>query len=228
MPVESKKQKAERMRRVIKLLRRYYPNAHCALDHKSPEQLLIATILSAQCTDERVNKVTPQLFEKYPDMAALARTPQESLEEVIRSTGFFRNKAKNLIAMAKELVQKHGGRVPRDMAAVNALAGVGRKTANVVLGNSFAMATGIVVDTHVTRLSFRLGFSRAKSAEGIEKELQALVPEADWIQFSHWLIEHGRTICKARKPDCDHCFLYDECPKNGVTVIKRLRENRSQ
>lgn len=228
MPVESKTAKAARALRVIKLLRRYYPDAHCALHHDNAEQLIVATVLSAQCTDERVNKVTPALFKKYPDMTALAKADQADLEEVIRSTGFFRNKAKNLIAMAKELVEKYGGKVPRDMASVNALAGVGRKTANVVLGNSFGMTTGIVVDTHVTRLSFRLGLSRAKSAEAIERDLQALVPESDWILFSHWLIDHGRKVCKARSPDCERCFLFDECPKNGVTVVKRMRENRAK
>ena len=228
MPVESKAARAARMKRVIQLLRKYYPDAQCALHHEDPEQLLIATVLSAQCTDERVNRVTPILFKKYPDMASLAKADQKSVEEVIRSTGFFRNKAKSLRGLAAELVAHHGGKVPRDMAAVNALPGVGRKTANVVMGNSFGLATGIVVDTHVARLSFRLGFTKAKEPVAIERDLQALVPQSDWIQFSHWLIHHGRRVCKARRPDCDRCFLQDDCPKNGVTAPKRLRENHRQ
>lgn len=226
MPAESKSALKLRTLRIIALLKRYYPNAECALHHKSPEQLLIATVLSAQCTDERVNKVTPELFRRFPNMAALAKAKQNEVEDLVRSTGFFRNKAKNLRALAADLVLNFGGKVPREMKALNALPGVGRKTANVVLGNSFGLATGVVVDTHVTRLSFRLGLTKAKGPEAIERDLMPLIPENDWIQFSHWLIHHGRTICKARTPACEVCFLADDCPKNGVTVRTPLRENQ--
>lgn len=209
MGTQSKIQKTSEY---IKLLKKYYPNAHCALEHKTPEQLLIATILSAQCTDERVNQVTRHLFKKYPTIEMLAQSNLAELEGDIRSTGFYKNKAKNLKSMAQILVEKYQGRVPKDMESLVALPGVGRKTANVVLGNCFNMATGIVVDTHVTRLSNRLGLTRKNDPKKIEDDLVRLVPQKHWIIFSHWLIAHGREVCKARKPNCGHCFLQELCP----------------
>jgi endonuclease-3 len=178
--------------------------------------LLVATILSAQCTDLRVNLVTPALFTRYPDAAALASATLEDVETIIRSTGFFRAKAKNLVAMATQLVNQHGGEVPADLDALTKLPGVGRKTANVVMGNAFQIASGIVVDTHVKRLAFRLGLTRSTDPETIEQELGALIPRSEWINFSHRLIEHGRKVCDARKPACHVCTLRDVCPKLGV------------
>jgi len=169
--------------------------------------------LSAQCTDERVNKVTPALFKKFPTMQKMAKADVKEIETLIHSTGFFRNKAKNLKALATELSTNHQGKVPPDLDILVNLPGVGRKTANVVLGNSFGMATGVVVDTHVQRLSTRLGFTKKLAPVPIERDLMDLVPKPDWVQFSHWLITHGRLVCKARKPMCDKCFLTDECPK---------------
>jgi endonuclease-3 len=200
----------------IKLLKRYYPDAHCALDFKTPFQLLVATILSAQCTDERVNMVTPALFKKYPTPKEMAKADVEDLEQLIRSTGFYKNKASNLKACATKLMEKHGGQVPQDLESLVELAGVGRKTANVVLGNAFGITSGIVVDTHVSRLSFRLGWVKTDNPVLIERELCKYVPEKDWIMLSHWLISHGRAICKARKPACSHCFLEETCPQRGV------------
>lgn len=200
----------------IGLLKRYYPDAHCALDYTNPFELLVATVLSAQCTDERVNMVTPQLFKKYPNPKAMAKAPVESIEEIIHSTGFYKNKAKNLKSCAADLVEKHQGQVPEDLEALVQLAGVGRKTANVVLGNAFGIPSGIVVDTHVTRLSNRLGWVKTDNAVMIERQLSKLVPQEDWIMLSHWLISHGRAVCKARKPACSHCFLEETCPKKGV------------
>ncbi|MGE0763975.1 MAG: endonuclease III [Bdellovibrionales bacterium] len=214
MARESKSAKELRTRRVLRLLKRHYPDAHCALNHQTPEQLLVATVLSAQCTDERVNMVTPALFGRFPDMKSLSAAKVEDIEELIRSTGFFRNKAKNLKGLATELCEKHQGQVPADLDVLVNLPGVGRKTANVVLGNSFGLATGVVVDTHVQRLSTRLGLTTAKQPVPIERDLMALVPKVDWVQFSHWLITHGRQVCKARKPMCDKCFLADDCPQN--------------
>jgi endonuclease-3 len=204
------------LEQTISLLKRYYPDAHCALNHRNPFELLVATVLSAQCTDERVNMVTPALFAKYPTPETMAKAPIASLESLIRSTGFFKNKAKNLKSAATDLVKKHGGEIPQDLEALVELAGVGRKTANVVLGNAFDIPSGIVVDTHVTRLSNRLGWVKTENAVQIEKILCKVVPEEDWILLSHLLISHGRAICKARKPDCAHCFLETTCPKRGV------------
>lgn len=200
----------------IRLLKRYYPDAHCALNYTNPFELLVATILSAQCTDERVNMVTPPLFKKYPTPKSMSKALVEDIEELIRSTGFFKNKAKNLKACAQALVEKHSGEVPQDLESLVALAGVGRKTANVVLGNAYDIPSGIVVDTHVTRLSNRLGWVKTDNAVIIERDLIKLVPENDWIMLSHYLISHGRAVCKARKPDCSHCFLEETCPKKGV------------
>ena len=193
-------------------LQRAYPDAHCALDHHNAFELLVATILSAQCTDKRVNMVTPTLFAKYPDAASLAAARQEDVEEVIRSTGFFRSKATNLIAMSNALIDRHGGDVPREMEALVKLPGVGRKTANVILGNAFDLNEGIVVDTHVARLSNRLGFVAQDDPVKIEAALMPLFPRHDWTMLSHLLIEHGRQICDARKPRCDACPVRDLCP----------------
>ncbi len=191
-----------------------YPDAHCALDFKNPYQLLVATILSAQCTDKRVNMVTPALFKKYPTPRALAKARQEDVETLIKSTGFFRNKARNLIGMAGAVVDEYRGTIPDTMDALTHLPGVGRKTANVILGNAFDKNEGIVVDTHVTRLAERLGLSRAKTAEKIEEELMPLFPRAQWAMLSHLLIEHGRRICDARRPKCGDCVLSDICPSS--------------
>jgi endonuclease-3 len=189
-----------------------YPDAHCALDFTNAFELLCATILSAQCTDKRVNLVTPSLFTRYPDAPALAAARPEELEELIRTTGFFRSKAKSLIGMATALVERHGGAVPADMDALTALPGVGRKTANVILGNAFGRNDGIVVDTHVTRLSNRLALTSESDAVKIEQALIPLFPQERWTMLSHLLIEHGRQVCDARKPRCGECVLSDVCP----------------
>jgi endonuclease-3 len=189
-----------------------YPDAHCALDFTNAFELLCATILSAQCTDKRVNLVTPALFARYPDAAALAAARPEDVEELIRSTGFFRSKAKSLIGMAQGLVEKHDGEVPADMASLVVLPGVGRKTANVILGNAFGRNDGIVVDTHVTRLSNRLGLTTESDAVKIEQALLPLFPTERWTMLSHLLIDHGRQVCDARKPRCGECLLADVCP----------------
>ena len=189
-----------------------YPGAHCALDFTNAFQLLCATILSAQCTDKRVNLVTPMLFARYPDAAALASARPEDVEEIIRSSGFFRSKTKSLIGMATGLVERHGGEVPADMDALTALPGVGRKTANVILGNAFHIDEGIVVDTHVTRLSNRLGLASGTDAVKIERALIPLFPREHWTMLSHLLIEHGRQVCVAPRPRCGECVLSDVCP----------------
>jgi endonuclease-3 len=189
-----------------------YPNAHCELEHETPLQLLVATILSAQCTDKRVNMVTPALFAKYPTAQALAAAPLADVEALVKTTGFFRNKAKNIVAMAQALVADHGGGVPRTMDELTRLPGVGRKTANVVLGNAFGENEGIVVDTHVARLSARLGLTTETDAVKIEQALMPLVPREEWTMLSHLFIAHGRTICDARKPKCGACGLSDVCP----------------
>jgi endonuclease-3 len=201
---------------VLKLLQRYYPDAHCALNHRNAFELLIATILSAQCTDERVNIVTKELFAKYPSPEKMAKAAIEDLEHLIRSAGFYKNKAKNIKACSQSLVEKYKGQVPETMEELVGLAGVGRKTANVVLGNAFAVASGIVVDTHVARLSYRLGWVESENAAIIEKRLCEFVPKNHWIQLSHELIFHGRQICKARKPQCERCFLCEHCPKKDI------------
>jgi endonuclease III len=201
---------------LLKRLLEQYPDAHCALDFTTPYELLCATILSAQCTDKRVNLVTPALFARYPNAAALATARQEDVEELIRSTGFFRSKAKSLIGMASGLVERHGGEVPAEMASLVVLPGVGRKTANVILGNAFGMNEGIVVDTHVTRLSNRLGLTSESDAVKIEQALIPLFPREQWTMLSHLLIEHGRQVCVARKPRCQECILADLCPSSLV------------
>ena len=189
-----------------------YPDAHCALDFTNAFELLCATILSAQCTDKRVNMVTPALFTRYPNARALADAQQSDVEEIIKSTGFFRNKAKSLIGMASALVERHGGEVPADMDALVKLPGVGRKTANVILGNAFGRNDGIVVDTHVTRLSNRLALAKGIDAVKIEQALIPLFPQQQWTMISHLLIEHGRQVCAARLPRCGSCILADVCP----------------
>jgi endonuclease-3 len=205
----------ERLNKIIEGLRNTYPDAHCELDFQSPFQLIIATILSAQCTDKRVNIVTRDLFKKYRSPADLAKANPEELEQEIKSTGFYRNKAKNIRAMAKDLVEKYGGKVPDSMADLTGLAGVGRKTANVVLGNAFGINEGIVVDTHVMRLTKRLKLSSHGEPEKIEQDLMKLVPQLRWTDFSHWLIWHGRRRCYARNPDCAGCEIGAFCPSQG-------------
>ena len=200
------------MRAILRTLDGLYPAADCELDRKNPFELLCATILSAQCTDERVNQVTPSLFARFPTPAALAKAPQPVLEGVIRSTGCFRNKAKNLIGAAHLLDERWGGQVPRSMEELLELPGVARKTANVVLGTAYGIAAGVVVDTHVMRLAQRLGLARATAPEQIERELIAILPRERWILFSHQLIWHGRRICKARSPGCNTCPLVPHCP----------------
>ncbi len=200
---------------LARLLERY-PDADCALDFRNPYELLCATILSAQCTDKRVNMVTPALFARYPDAAALAAARQEDVEELIRTTGFFRNKAKSLIGMATALAEQHGGEVPAAMESLVLLPGVGRKTANVILGNVFGKEEGIVVDTHVTRLSNRLGLTTHSDAVKIEQALIPLFPREQWTKVSHLLIDHGRQVCDAKKPRCGDCILADLCPSSLV------------
>ena len=203
-------------RNVVKRLKKAYPGATCALDHQTPYQLLVATVLSAQCTDVRVNMVTPSLFAKYPTAEGLAQAEQADVEAIIRSTGFFRNKAKNLIGMAGALMDRHHGEVPADMEQLRLLPGVGRKTANVVLGNAFGMNEGVTVDTHVARLSKLLGLTRHTDPIKIETDLMALVPRKDWTILSHLLIWHGRQVCIARRPKCGICVLASLCPAAKV------------
>jgi endonuclease III len=202
--------------RVAERLRRLYPDAHCSLDHRRPLELLIATILSAQCTDERVNIVTKTLFRKYRTAADYARASLAELEQDIRSTGFYRNKAKNIQAACRKLVEEHGGEVPQDLDQLVALPGVGRKTANVVLGSWFDIASGVVVDTHVGRLSQRLGLTEARDPVQIERDLMEQLPKKEWVAFSHRLIQHGRQVCTARRPRCSECSLEPICPRIGV------------
>jgi endonuclease-3 len=217
MPRESQADKFERTQKILSALKRVYPDAHCELNFSNPLQLLVATILSAQCTDKRVNLVTAELFKKYRSAKGFADAPLAEIEEAIKSTGFFRNKAKIIKACCTALVEKFGGEVPRMMDELHALAGVGRKTANVVLGNAFGINVGVVVDTHITRLANRLGLTNEKDAVKIERELMPLVPQKDWTLFSHWLIWHGRRRCDARKPDCANCEIKKLCPQTGVT-----------
>jgi endonuclease III len=216
MPRETIEAKAARAKKIIAGLKCTYPDAHCELNFASPLQLLIATILSAQCTDKRVNIVTAELFQLYRSAADFANADLTELEQAVKTTGFFRNKAKNIQACCRALVEKHGGEVPRTMEELFALDGVGRKTANVVLGNAFGIHVGVVVDTHVTRLANRLGLTKQTDAVKIEQELMALLPRAQWTLFSHWLIWHGRRRCGARKPDCAGCEIANLCPRIGV------------
>jgi endonuclease-3 len=208
--------RAAQAREVYARLLRTYPDARCALDHQSPLQLLVATILSAQCTDKRVNMVTPTLFTRYPSARALAEARLEDVEEIIKSTGFFRSKARSVVGMANAVVDAHGGEVPAEMDALVTLPGVGRKTANVVLGNAFARNEGIVVDTHVARVSARLGLTGETDPVKIEQDLMPLFPREQWTMLAHLLIEHGRQICIARTPRCEICPLNDICPSSRV------------
>lgn len=194
-----------------------YGDAGCSLGHASSLELLVATILSAQCTDARVNLVTPEVFRRFPDAAALAKAPRGSLEKVIRTTGFFNSKAKAIRGAARAIVERHGGEVPRTMDALLALPGVGRKTANVILGTAFAAPGGVVVDTHVGRLARRLGWSKQADPAKVERDLNAAIPPERWVWLGHALILHGRRVCSARKPRCAECTLADLCPKTGVT-----------
>ena len=207
----------ERVAAVLGILSRLYPDARCALDHRNALELLVATILSAQCTDERVNQVTPALFARYPDAPAFAGAETAELESMIRSTGFFRNKARAIRECCADIVKRFGGQVPRTLEELTTLRGVGRKTANVVLGNAYGVP-GLVVDTHVTRLSNRLGLTREKDAVKIEFALMPLISRDLWTLFSHWLILHGRRVCIARKPRCSMCPLRPHCPQHGVTT----------
>lgn len=192
-----------------------HPDAHCELNYDTPFQLAVATILSAQCTDVRVNKVTPGLFAAYPDAAAMAGADIHHVEDLIRSTGFFRNKAKNIVAMANTVMEEYGGEMPRTLDELVALPGVGRKTANVILGNAFGVP-GLTVDTHVLRLMRRLGITTSTNAVTVEKQVMPLLDPAEWTMFSHRLIFHGRRVCTARSPHCEECVLADICPKVGV------------
>ena len=213
---ESRAALQARLLDIIARLKRLYPDAHCELNYGNAFELLAATILSAQCTDVRVNMVTPELFRRWPDADTLAQANSSEVEDVIRSTGFFRNKAKSLIGMAQAVVANHDGRIPRTMAELRPLPGVGRKTANVILGNAFDTSEGVTVDTHVLRLSALLRISRATDPEKLEQELMHLVPRDDWAVVSHLLIWHGRRICIANRPKCEACVLNDICPSAGI------------
>lgn len=216
MPRESVDAIKVRVAKIISGLQHAYPQAHCELNHSNPLELLIATILSAQCTDKRVNIVTPQLFKKYRTAQDFANARLPELEQEIKTTGFYRNKAKSIAKACRNIVEKHGGKVPNTMEELIALGGVGRKTANVVLGNAFNINTGVVVDTHVARLSQRLGLTKEKDPVKIELALMNLVPQEQWTLFSHWLIWHGRRRCYARGPDCPNCEIKSLCPRIGV------------
>jgi len=213
---EGKRARCQRAARVYDLLAREYPDARTALEHANPFELAVATILSAQCTDERVNMVTPVLFRRFPEAHALASASQEELEEIIHSTGFFRSKARSLVGMARAVMDEHGGELPRSMAELTKLPGVGRKTANVILGNAFGLDEGVVVDTHVKRLSRRLGLSEAAMPEKIEVDLMELFPRERWTPLSHLLIFHGRKVCVARKPRCRECVVAAFCPSASL------------
>lgn len=217
MARESATAKAERLSAIVTALERAYPDAHCELNHSNPLELLVATILSAQCTDVRVNQVTAELFRRYRTAASFAEAATSELEAAVKPTGFFRNKTRSIQRCCHQLLEHHSGQVPDTMEALVALEGVGRKTANVVLGNAFGRNEGIVVDTHVARLSRRLGLTRETQPEKIEQALMRLVPRAQWTMFSHWLIWHGRRRCSARKPDCAGCEIAALCPRVGLT-----------
>ncbi len=216
MPRESFEAKKSRLTEILRRLQLAYPDAHCELNYRNPLELLIATILSAQCSDKQVNIVTKRLFEKYRSAADYAAAELPGLEEDLRAIGLFRNKAKSIKACCQKLVERHEGEVPRTMEDLIELNGVGRKTANVILGNAFNVSSGIVVDTHVARLSQRLGLTKQTNPEKIEADLQRLVPREQWTLFSHWLIWHGRRRCYARNPDCPQCEVRELCPSRGL------------
>jgi endonuclease III len=219
MARESNPELQARTKKIIAALKKTYPDAHCELNYSNPLELLIATILSAQCTDKRVNIVTAELFKKYRTAKDYADADIGELEQAVRTTGFYKNKARNIKAACRDIVEKYGGKVPRTMEELIQLGGVGRKTANVVLGNAFDINVGVVVDTHVARLSGRLGLTREKTPEKIEQALMKLVPQADWTLFSHLLIWHGRRRCFARSPDCPHCEILSLCPRVGLPKL---------
>ena len=216
MARESSQAKLTRVEKIIAGLKRTYPQAHCELNYSNPLELLIATVLSAQCTDKRVNQVTAELFRKYRTAADYANANTTALEQDVKTTGFFRNKTKSIQACCRKLVEQYGGKVPQTMEELVQLGGVGRKTANVVLGNAFGINEGIAVDTHVARLSHRLGLTKQKDPEKIERGLVKLVPRPQWTMFSHWLIWHGRRRCYARNPDCLNCEIKALCPRVGL------------
>jgi endonuclease-3 len=218
----------ERVQSIIHKLEEAYPNARCELEFKTPFQLLVATILSAQCTDKRVNIVTRGLFQKYPTPKEFAEAGQTELENEIKTTGFYRNKTRNLRAMARDLLELYGGEVPRSMSKLVGLPGVGRKTANVVLGNAFSLEEGIVVDTHVTRVAHRLKLTTKRDAEKIEADLMRLIPRSQWTNFSHLLIWHGRRRCFARNPDCPNCEVAEVCPSFGRFARTGAANRRSE
>ncbi|HWN99869.1 MAG TPA: endonuclease III [Blastocatellia bacterium] len=211
----------QRTRKIISKLKKAYPNAQCSLNHSNAFELLIATILSAQCTDDRVNIVTADLFRKYRSCEDYVSVPPEELEQDIHSTGFFRNKTKSIQGACRKMIEEHGGQVPGDVEKLLALPGVARKTANVVLGNAFGIASGVVVDTHVSRISQLLGLTKETHPEKIERDLMELVPKKDWIVFSHLLIYHGRQVCKARRPECERCVIESLCPSS---LLRRRNE----
>ena len=220
---ESQKERKRRAGLIVRKLGKAFPQAGTALGHRTPVQLLVATILSAQCTDERVNKVTPSLFARFPEASDLAGADRGEIEGLIRSTGFFRNKAKSIQGACQKIVQDFGGRVPQNMEELLTLPGVARKTANVVLGNGFGKAAGVVVDTHVYRLSHRLGLSSGKNPLQVEKDLMEIIPQKEWIGIGNRLILHGRATCQARKPRCESCILESLCPRLGIKPITASR-----
>ncbi|HUG19247.1 MAG TPA: endonuclease III [Planctomycetaceae bacterium] len=219
LPRETPEDRKRRVKSVLNALAKAYPAAECALIHNSPFQLLTATILSAQCTDERVNATVPMLFAKYPTPADLAKARQSDVEKIIKPLGFFRSKATSIRGMAQGLIERHGGEIPRDLDSLVALPGVGRKTANVVLGTAFGIPSGVVVDTHVKRISNLLGFTESANPEIIERELCELLPKQEWIMYSHRLIHHGRRICIARRPKCTGCPLLKFCPRVSLSPL---------
>ncbi len=225
--IHSKKQQRERAEVIAFRLNSAYPHARCSLDFESPFQLLIATILSAQCTDKRVNSVTPDLFHRWPTPKAMADASQAQIEAVIHSTGFFRAKAKNIRGCCQKLTAQYGGEVPRSMHELVSLPGVGRKTANVVLGSGFGQAVGVVVDTHVGRIARRLRLTRHVNPVQVEHDLAAVFPQQHWIALSHLIIEHGRTVCQARTPHCEACVLADLCPRVGVKTATGATTGRN-
>ena len=212
MPRESQTDRQKRALKIVGLLKKHYPESHCSLNFKTAHQLLVATILSAQCTDERVNKVTPDLFLRYPTVKAFAEAEPTELQKAVFATGFYVNKAKAIKASAQQLIERHDGEMPRSLDELVKLSGVGRKTASVILGAGFGLAEGVVVDTHVGRISRLLGLTREKNPVKVEQDLMKVLPRPDWIVYSHMLIDHGRAICVARKPKCSECFLAKLCP----------------
>ncbi len=216
MPLEKRSDTIARMRKVIRLLKKHYPDARCSLDFATPHQLMVATILSAQCTDERVNMITPALFSRYPSVAAFADADLSELERLVYTTGFYKAKARAIKKSAQQLVANHDGQIPRSLDQLIKLSGVGRKTASVLLGAGYGVAEGIVVDTHVARISKLLQFSRQHDPAKVERDLMMIIDHGDWVAYSHLLIFHGRALCKARKPDCQACFLRKLCPSAHI------------